>query len=596
MIPRAWSCTVSCAVVIALASPAPAATPGVRYTVSLADATRSAGSADVQVDIDHAPASLALHFLPWLPGAYELRSFGREVRGVTALDGAGKPLRVRREGVGDFTVTGHPAASSVRVRYRIAASLLSDDGADLSAEHAYFNPGALLPQVAELTEQPHALRIVDLPPGWQVHSALTTGERTWSAPSYEQLCDAPVEAAAASRVTPLHRNIAGARFDVIVDEEGGSAPQLPPQALDDLSRIVEAERALAGPLPFARYLVLVHLSDRGGRNVALEHAASASLVLSGDLATSEGYAALLHMLAHEVFHAWNARRLVPRAAASQPLQTSAALWITEGLTEHVAVVAQRRAGILSATALEEVLSEALTRAHLAERAELSLSDLSLLAGSPPTVLATDPDGYYAVGHAVSLALVAELLSRSQGRVGLAQLLAALLPPAAGSPRTIDVAELARVADSLVPGTTPALSSVLETWVNAPFSLQRLLPSLQRAGLTVRIEASRGADTSALIDGDAPMLRALPPGGAWHRAGARAGDRVLTVGGLAATPASIAQLATGHAVVGKPIAVELERLGARLHLSLLPRARPAIVAVDGTARGNAVARKRLLGGD
>ena len=53
------------------------------------------------------------------------------------------------------------------------------------------------------------------------------------------------------------------------------------------------------------------------------------------------------MVAHELFHAWNAKRLRPAELVPYDLsraQPSRSLWITEGLTEYFAHRAMLRAG------------------------------------------------------------------------------------------------------------------------------------------------------------------------------------------------------------------------------------------------------------
>ena len=115
-----------------------------------------------------------------------------------------------------------------------------------------------------------------------------------------------------------------------------------------MARLAEAEARLAGPPPYRRYLVLIHLSDEAGRVAALEHAASTSiLVPRRSLTDADAYDELLYVVAHELFHAWNAKRLRPVELVPYDLsrpQPSRALWITEGLTEYFAHRAMLRAG------------------------------------------------------------------------------------------------------------------------------------------------------------------------------------------------------------------------------------------------------------
>jgi predicted metalloprotease with PDZ domain len=529
----------------------------------------------VTVEIAAAPAPLELAFPAWLPGAYELRFFGRDVTALAASDEHGRSLRVRRDGASRVTVDGHVAGTRVVLHYRVGAELLSDDGADVGPDHAYLNPGAIVPRVIGLDARPHELVLEGMPPAWRAHSAAGSGARLEAA-SYLELIDQPVEAAAPDTLVSVETTAVGARFTIAIHADPAvreRAHRLLPTIARDLGRIAEAERALAGPLPFSRYLLVVHLSERATRMAGLEHAASASVIATPRLLSTDEYGELMHVLSHELFHTWNARRLVPAELLRPELeqvQPSAALWITEGLTEHAALAALGRAGLLSRTELGAALDEALTRSRTAERAGLSLATLARMAFSAPTALAADPDAYYAIGHVVALALVAGLLDRSAGKIGLEELLAAILPPAGAPPRAIDTAVLGRAADVLAPpgaGERP-LSALLEEWVEQPFTLAALLPTLARGGVVTETQRRERLDLAAIADGDPPTLRVLEPGGAFARAGAQRGDQLLRIDGQPAHAGAIVQLLRASA--GAPVRVELARGSETLALRLEPR--------------------------
>jgi predicted metalloprotease with PDZ domain len=566
-----------------LASARPAAgESAIRYRVGLEDAARARGELAISVEIAAAPAPLELVFPAWLPGAYELRFFGRDVRALEAIDDRGRVLEVDRQGPTRFRVRGHAADARVVVRYRISAELLSDDGADVGPEHVYLNPGAITPLVRGRERSAHELVLEGLPRGWRAWSAelTSTAPPRIAATSYRGLIDQPIEAADPAELVLGEVRAAGAQFRVAIHGEVGvraRARQLMPALTRDLGRIAEAERALAGPLPFSHYLFVLHLSERVVRVAALEHAAAATVVATPRFLSAEERNERLHVLSHELFHTWNARRLVaggaPDDALEQP-ESNAALWISEGLTEHAALVALGRCGLVTRAELVLALEEALTRARHAERAGLSLSALAGLAFSAPSALVADPDAYYAVGHVVSLALVAALLERTGGRVGLEELLGALLPPPGAPTRSIDTATLGQVLDTLAPpasGETP-LSSMLTVWVERPVSFAALQAGLRKLGLYTETQRRERLDLAANAEGDPPTLRAIEPGGAYARAGAQRGDRVVRIDGEPANAAMIAQRARApmRVDVARPIRLEVVRGGEALSLTLHPR--------------------------
>ncbi len=88
--------------------------------------------------------------------------------------------------------------------------------------------------------------------------------------------------------------------------------------LADTRRICEAQIALlarrAASRRFARYVFLLNAVDDG--HGGLEHRASTALLCArrdlprrGEAEASDGYVALLGLICHEYFHAWNVKRL-----------------------------------------------------------------------------------------------------------------------------------------------------------------------------------------------------------------------------------------------------------------------------------------------
>ena len=82
------------------------------------------------------------------------------------------------------------------------------------------------------------------------------------------------------------------------------------RAVRDFEAIIQAQRRFWGELPYDKYLVLnVVAPNRGG---GLEHKNSTVVIASRAATTSRNaYAAWLTTLTHEIFHAWNGKRLRP---------------------------------------------------------------------------------------------------------------------------------------------------------------------------------------------------------------------------------------------------------------------------------------------
>src|SRR5262249_23790703 len=158
--------------------------------------------------------------------------------GFFATDVGGKALRVHHASLTRVVVEGHAAGSRVVVRYRIDAPLLSDDGAEVSATHAYLNPGAIVPWVDGLEGRAHELNLTGVARGWRVVSPQGDEPRL-TADGYLALIDLPIEAAPAMTLLRGHRVVADARFDVVIhaEEDVERARAALPTLLDDLAAI-----------------------------------------------------------------------------------------------------------------------------------------------------------------------------------------------------------------------------------------------------------------------------------------------------------------------------------------------------------------------
>jgi predicted metalloprotease with PDZ domain len=160
----------------------------VTYTVTLDQ--RAEHRATVEMMVTGASGAVDLWMPVWTPGAYELRSWGRNVTPLSAVDGAGRALRFLRVGPSRFRVES--ASGTVTLRYRVHAPRLSDDGSSIDANHALINGSSLFLAVAGQEKGLHEVRVT-LPSGWRAATALEEDVAGWQAIGYEQLIDAPIE-------------------------------------------------------------------------------------------------------------------------------------------------------------------------------------------------------------------------------------------------------------------------------------------------------------------------------------------------------------------------------------------------------------------
>ena len=324
----------------------------------------------VEAELD-GPGDAPVFAMPvWTPGSYLVREFARHVEGLEATDGTGRRLEVERLDKARWRVRAGGAAQ-VRLSYRVYANDLTVRTSHLDGTHGYFNGANLFMCPEGRAAERQVLEVV-APEGWRVATALQGEDRrgpfgdggpaggTWSftARDFDELVDSPVEVGA-------H---AVWRFEAAGKPHAIALWGRPAGGLDaerftaDVKRVVEAEAALMGGLPYERYLFIVHVSDK--RRGGLEHASSTTLsVARNAFAGRDAYEETLALVAHEFFHVWNVKGLRPAALVPYDYgqeQYTRLLWWFEGVTSYYDMLTLARSNLADGRRYLRHLGEALT--------------------------------------------------------------------------------------------------------------------------------------------------------------------------------------------------------------------------------------------
>jgi predicted metalloprotease with PDZ domain len=278
----------------------------------------------------------------WTPGSYLVREFERNVQDFAA-DADGRALDWTKVNKDTWRIkTG--GARQWRVFYRVYANELTVRTNELNSDHAFWNNAALLMYPDGKLNAPSTLRVV-APAPWKVATGLPAveGQRnTFRAQNFDTLYDSPFEV---SNFKEINFEVRGVPHRIVIDGEGNYDPL---RMRTDVQKIVEAETAMFGVIPYHDYTFILHLrSNTGG---GLEHLNSTALGFRRfGFSNAEGYRRFAALVAHEFFHLWNVKRIRPDALGPFDYTKenyTRSLWVAEGITDYYGNLMVRRAGLI----------------------------------------------------------------------------------------------------------------------------------------------------------------------------------------------------------------------------------------------------------
>lgn len=319
-----------------------------------------------------APADNPRLLLPaWRPGRYLIQNYAANVRQWSAGE-----ARIWKDGKSSWRVDAR-AGQEVTVRYRYYAGVLNAGSSFLDEDEAYFNGSNLFMLVDGLRQEEHRLTIA-APAEWRIETQLPRDDQgTFHARDYDHLIDSPVIAAEA--MTRYSFSESGAmihlvfRGDEAIDTE---------QFVDPVRDLVRTQAALFGGLPFREYRFLYHLRERWH---GVEHEDSSSIILRrsallGAAPGDEGFDHMLSITSHELFHAWNVKRMMPAKFTPYDYWNETPtrlLWAMEGLTSYYGDLTLLRSGLWTVERyLRHLATEIQTLESLPARLHLSLAQAS----------------------------------------------------------------------------------------------------------------------------------------------------------------------------------------------------------------------------
>jgi predicted metalloprotease with PDZ domain len=509
----------------------PAHAAPVYYTISLANP----GAHLVHVTINLAPGAPERELqLPVWNALYQVRDFSQYVNWVRGKSTAGQPLAVHLEDKSRWRITG--AKSGAEITYEIFADDSGPYGAQLNAQHAFFNLAEILMYPVDQRGSPVQVTFSDLPANWKVATMLNSAAMgDFSADNYDQMVDSPVEI---GTFQESDFDEGGGHYRIIVDADHADYDMQ--KIVGVVRRIVAAATSWMNDRPFQTYLFIYHFPRTPGGG-GMEHAYGTAIdvnarTLADDLVSFEG------VTAHEFFHLWNVKRIRPQSL--EPVDYTKenytpSLWFSEGFTSAVEDTILLRAGLLDEkqylTRLGTQIGELERRpAHMTQSAEESSLD-AWLEKYPAYQLPERSISYYNKGELLGVTLDLALRDATHGSASLREMFQWMNQNYARQGRFFaDTQGVAQAAETV---SKSHFDWFFEKYVAGDGEIP-WDDFFSGVGLRVVGEASHVADPgfSAVRSFDQPpTVTQVTPGGKAEHAGLAAGDIILEIEGRGAGP-------------------------------------------------------------
>lgn len=498
-----------------------------RYAVRLDSPARH--TAEIELRFTPDADSVDVTLPAWCPGSYLIRDYARFVRDLAARGDDGQPRKVTKVDKQTWRIE-RAGARELTVRYALYGHDLTVRTNHIDHDHAFLHGPATFVYPVTQRAQPIEIQLA-YPHTWTLTTAANRDGTTVRAASIDELYDHPIH------LGPTRTFEIPAKVPCKLAIWGERAPggAFDEQRLcTDLAAIVDDHVARFGEAPFTDYTFILMLAhDAYG---GLEHrASSVNLYNPHFAATRKSYEGLLELLSHELFHAWNGKRIAPRPLLDFDYAREAytpCLWVMEGITSHYDRFALRTSGRITAKSLiDKVLDDWARLQATPGRTRQSLEQASFDAWiklyKPDESNVNTTVSYYLKGGLAMFALDLHIRRRTEGQRSLDDVLRALWQRF-GKPGTPHPDDLQPVFEEAV---GLSLADIFDKQIRGTQD-----PELPAELAHVGLELRASADPGQTADGAHPLWLGITTSG------------TKVTGVLDGSPAQAANLSPGDELV------------------------------------------------
>ncbi len=494
----------------------------VRYDITFDTTTARTQTVKIGMAFTVTGAGHVLLSLPsWTPGAYEISNFARWVSNFSAT-ADGKELHWDKADYDTWRIDPK-GAKSVAVSFDFRADTLDNAMAWSRPDFALLN-GTNIFFYAEARGFNFTSQVtVHTQADWLVATGMqrSSSPNSYTAGNFHDLVDMPFfigrfdydSAQVAQRWTHLASYPAGS-------VSGRNREML----WDHIQKMLPPEIAVFHETPWDTYTTFIIVDSSFGGGSALEHQNSHVGIYSPALV---GNVILSSITAHEIFHAWNVKRLRPadlfpyRYDASQPTPW---LWVSEGITDYYADLSLLRGAIIDSAQFFEVTAGKIST--IEDAPPFAVEDASLETWIKPT----DGTGflYYPKGSLAGFMLDILIRDASDNRRSLDMVLRELYQRVYKSGRGFSAQDWWSAVTRAAGGRSfvDFNARYIDGREPYPWATVLALAGMRQVADTIR-EPRMGISSAS--DSSGILVTGVIPGGAFDAAGVRVGDYLLKVG-------------------------------------------------------------------